>query len=224
MDEHRQFMDRRRVLPLWSLCGLHGGSVFRQSLEGASRSTKRTSPVVRRGNQVSVLRGSPVRTAASRRGADAGRRLRCCGRYAVPEVGGSRLTQPAWARSRRGPREYQSPPLHTQPTLIRSRTGPFQGHLFPRRHCFVSHGENENPDFMYLGEDCSGKRHFDCVGFVCRVLGGVLGGTIHLPLVHSRRAGLREDLHAHPAHTRQWRFARRRDLQLRLGRRGVTRA
>ena len=119
-----------------------------------------------------------------------GRRLRCCGRYAVPEVRGSRLAQPIWARHRsapppgdfstwlaraRGAREYQSPPLYDQPTMITSRTGPYQGHLYPRRHCFINHGDNENPDIMYLGEDCTGKRHFDCVGFVCRVLGRVLG-------------------------------------------------
>jgi hypothetical protein len=53
----------------------------------------------------------------------------------------------------------------------------YQGHLFPRRHCFVNHGEYENPDWLYLGEHCSGKHHFDCVGFVCRVLGTALGRT-----------------------------------------------
>lgn len=54
--------------------------------------------------------------------------------------------------------------------------------LYPRRHCFAHNGDAENPENVYLGEDCAGKRHSDCVGFVNRVLSNVLGRPIRYGL------------------------------------------
>ncbi len=58
-----------------------------------------------------------------------------------------------------------------------SRTEAFNDRAFggrdyyPRRHSLT--GDNAN--YVYLGEDCYSKRHFDCVGFVCYILTRVLG-------------------------------------------------
>ncbi|MCU0960625.1 MAG: C40 family peptidase [Pirellulaceae bacterium] len=41
---------------------------------------------------------------------------------------------------------------------------------YPRRHCT----EGSDARFVYLGEDCHGKMHFDCVGFVFYVFARVL--------------------------------------------------
>lgn len=67
------------------------------------------------------------------------------------------------------------------PTLVRG----FEGSKYPRRHVVnISDcpGRQEpdvcHPKFIYLGESCAGKRHFDCVGFVCYVFTRALGQTV----------------------------------------------
>jgi cell wall-associated NlpC family hydrolase len=54
--------------------------------------------------------------------------------------------------------------------MVVQRTAGFRGLYYPRRHCLVRGSESQNPNLIYLGESCAGKRHFDCIGFVCYVL------------------------------------------------------
>ncbi|MCU0725384.1 MAG: hypothetical protein MUE73_06285 [Planctomycetes bacterium] len=121
------------------------------------------------------------------------RTLRCCGRYAVREVGGRRMqwgrASPSpdaafrqWMERARGAPENQARSLANEPRMFRARTPGFEGRLFPRRHCLVRHGAHEDPDLLYLGEDCAGKHHFDCVGFVCCVLGTAIGRQVRYGL------------------------------------------
>jgi|WetSurMetagenome_2_1015567.scaffolds.fasta_scaffold126524_3 hypothetical protein len=53
---------------------------------------------------------------------------------------------------------------------------PYMERYWPRRH------GGDNARYIYLGESCAGKMHFDCVGFVCYVLARVLGHPIQVDL------------------------------------------
>ena len=126
-----------------------------------------------------------------------GARLRCCGRYCAYANTGE--------RAKLGLSQHATPAATpTPPARFRtfydwfnriaalpagSRTEAFRdrafgsGDYYPRRHSIV--GGNAN--FVYLGEDCYAKKHFDCLGFVFYVLTRVL----HRPMWYGlRREGI----------------------------------
>ncbi|MEQ9406625.1 MAG: NlpC/P60 family protein [Fuerstiella sp.] len=122
--------------------------------------------------------------------------LRCVGRYA--KVNGERQNRPTsrpptsgdlavWLESARGAPEFG--PLHEQPQLIRNRIPGIRGVFYPRRHVIhrshcPSRQEEDtcSPNFVYLGESCVGKLHFDCVGFICYVFTEALGRQVRYGL------------------------------------------
>ena len=62
---------------------------------------------------------------------------------------------------------------------------PMNGNQYPRRRVINRNGCPPNqgadicdPKYIYLGDSCVGKMHFDCVGFICYVFTHVLGRTI----------------------------------------------
>jgi cell wall-associated NlpC family hydrolase len=126
---------------------------------------------------------------------------RCCGRY--EKVHGRRLSSPPtaepprdalgeWVRGLRRARDADViTPVVAQATGSRYATRTlirgFEGNYYPRRHvvnrrdCPGGQGPDIcHPNFIYIGESCAGKRHFDCVGFVCCVFTQALGRTVWL--------------------------------------------
>lgn len=96
--------------------------------------------------------------------------LRCCGRYVA--AGGRRIHAPMTANPpdslQRWIQQVQTHPewdYVNNPRMSTSRAPAFENHFWPRRHSTT----NSYKDYVYIGESCAGKMHFDCVGFVCYV-------------------------------------------------------
>jgi hypothetical protein len=125
--------------------------------------------------------------------------MRCCGRYAVVagSVAAGKLRYPqhlppsgdlaVWLRAIQGGTQWGHIDMSGQqgaPRFVMTRNvRAFRDRFWPRRYVVDNRGRLRDPDlchpeFVYLGEDCTGKMHFDCVGFVCYLLTQVTGRTV----------------------------------------------
>lgn len=114
--------------------------------------------------------------------------LRCCGRYAVMagsrDAGRLRCSQhlppsgdlAVWLQEAQAVTQYQHIDMTGRqgaPHFVMTRNlRPFRGRFWPRRYVIdnrptLRDPELCHPEYVYLGEDCTGKMHFDCVGFLC---------------------------------------------------------